>query len=69
MSKATITNITTEEIGDNEFKCANCQNVYEKSRSDEECREEFDENFPLDSIDDICIVCDECYTMMMGGKR
>lgn len=47
-----------------EYTCEHCKGTFLKSRSDEEARAETVANgFPLD---DLVIVCDDCYRLVMG---
>jgi rubredoxin len=52
---------------DNEYKCANCHNVYEKGWSDEESLAEAESNFgkhPKDWKLAAVVICDDCYELM-----
>ncbi len=51
-------------MGPNEYRCACCGEVYEKGRSDEEAMEECEEIFG--DTNDVAIVCDDCWRVMMG---
>ena len=48
----------------NEYKCAMCGNVYKKSWTDEEAKEEAKEIFgkhPDDWKDEQAVICDDCF--------
>ena len=46
----------------NEYRCAGCHQVYEKGWSDAEAKEEWDQDFPGEPIDDTTdLICDNCY--------
>ena len=52
---------------DNEYKCANCGNIYEFGWSDEEAKAEAETNFgkPVDEwVGGAAVVCDDCYQKM-----
>ena len=49
---------------DNEYKCAMCNNVYNKGWTDEDAEKEFKENFG-DSTGETDVVCDDCYKKIM----
>lgn len=55
---------------DNEFKCAMCGGVFEKSLTDEEAFEEYKKNFPEEAAksDEHDIVCDDCYKVIMEDR-
>ena len=56
-----------EIIKENEYKCASCDGVFEKSWSDEEAKEEAEGYFgkPVEKWkDDPVLVCDDCYNKM-----
>lgn len=51
----------------NEYKCENCGNVYEKGWSDDEAKKEAELYFgkhPDNWNDRQAVVCDDCYTLM-----
>lgn len=54
-------------IGSNEFRCACCEHVFEKTRTDEEAMAEAkameEHTGPLG--DDPACVCDDCYKRIM----
>ncbi len=45
------------------YQCANCGEIYQKGSTDEECAEEYKENFPNDPNREwpIEVICDDCY--------
>jgi len=48
----------------NEFKCAVCGGIFEKSRTDEEANEEAKNIWGVDNADknnDMVLVCDDCF--------
>ena len=52
-------------IPKNEYKCACCGNIYEMGRTEEEARQECLDNFgELALLDNLEIVCDDCYNKM-----
>ena len=56
---------------DNEYKCGNCGNIYEKGWSDEEALKEAEANFgkPVSEWkDEDVVICDDCYNLMMPSK-
>lgn len=53
------------------YKCAECEKVFEKTRSDEEAEKEaFEEWGVSDSStnDDMAIVCDDCFTGIVARR-
>ena len=50
-------------IGDNEYQCAMCYNVYSKGWTDEEAIAEFNESF--EHTNETVMVCDDCYNKMI----
>ena len=56
---------------DNEYKCGQCGNIYEKGRPDEEAFLEAEKNFGLpikDWKESAVIICDDCYEIMRPDK-
>ena len=52
---------------ENEYKCANCNNIYKKGWSDEEAVKEATGIFgkpPSEWKDEQVIICDDCFTLM-----
>lgn len=49
---------------DNQFTCAKCHQTFYKGWSDEDAEKEYNEVFP-DSIDEVDVVCDDCYKEMI----
>lgn len=45
----------------NTYKCAMCQQIYEKGWTDEEAKAELKENFSRDDTDNCELVCDDCF--------
>lgn len=45
------------------YQCTNCRNIYMKAWSDEECTEEYKENFLNDLNREWTteVICDDCY--------
>lgn len=45
------------------YKCAKCEEIWKKEWTDEECAEEYKENFPNDPNIEfpIAVICDDCY--------
>ena len=45
------------------FQCAKCGGIWKKGKSDEECTEEYKENFPndLEMKYPIDVICEDCY--------
>jgi hypothetical protein len=50
----------------NTFKCAVCEETFEKGWSDEKAEAELRENFNV-PVEDCAIVCDGCYKKMGFG--
>jgi DNA-directed RNA polymerase subunit RPC12/RpoP len=51
----------------NGYRCANCGGIFIKGRSDEEAMKEYEENFEdIFEEDEVEIVCDDCYKLMMA---
>jgi DNA-directed RNA polymerase subunit RPC12/RpoP len=50
----------------NTYTCAACSGVFDKGWSDEEALAEKEENWGDMSMDDMEVVCDDCYRKMMG---
>lgn len=44
-----------------EFTCEKCGGTFEKNAPDDKCREEADINFGKDTMDEMAIVCDDCF--------
>ena len=53
----------------NEYKCAVCQNVYEKGQTDEEAQVELENNFGHFELEECDIVCDDCYKIIMPSAN
>ena len=55
----------------NEYKCAMCGNIYEKTRSDKEALKECEENFGLEltANDNLKTVCDDCFQKILPSKH
>ena len=51
---------------ENEYRCAMCGKVCEKTTPDEEMWEEHDNNFPGETHETAEIVCDDCYQQMVA---
>ena len=49
----------------NKFTCERCGEMYDKTRSDEECWKEFHELMPEATHDEIAIICDDCWLEFM----
>jgi hypothetical protein len=45
----------------NEYKCASCQNIYEKGWSDEEAEKEQLEVFGYIPLTERAVICDDCF--------
>jgi len=45
----------------NEYKCAMCDNIYEKTWTDEEAMNECNETFGEIDVKDCVIICDDCF--------
>lgn len=43
------------------YKCAMCQQIFEKGWTDEEAKAELKENFGRENTDDCELVCDDCF--------
>jgi DNA-directed RNA polymerase subunit RPC12/RpoP len=46
---------------DNEYKCASCQNIYEKGWSDEEAEKEVKEIWGEIPQEQRVVICDDCF--------
>lgn len=57
--------IMENKLKPNEYKCAECGNVYEFGWSDEEARAEAAKNFGESVAEHGAIVCDDCYNKIM----
>ncbi len=55
--------IEGSKMKDNEFRCAACNQIFEKGWTDEEARQEEAELFGQNN-DDSMLVCDPCYRKM-----
>jgi len=53
--------------GDDEYQCAECKGVFEKGWSDDEALAESDSKFPTVALEDMAVVCDDCFNQMMRG--
>lgn len=53
------------ELKANEYKCAQCGNVYEFGWTEEEAKEECMKNFGTYNVKNMAIVCDDCYKEIM----
>ena len=51
-----------------QFTCAACGETYDKDPewSDDHARSEYEENFGGVTTSDLDVVCDECYTKIVG---
>lgn len=50
------------------FKCEACEEVFKPGWSEEKAKEEFEEKFPGEELDETCsVVCDDCYKKLMGN--
>ena len=45
----------------NQYQCHMCKGVFDKEWSDEEAKAEHDRDFPGESLDTACVMCDDCY--------
>lgn len=45
----------------NQFKCAMCQQTFDKAWTDEEAEDELKETFGSIPVDQCDVVCDDCY--------
>lgn len=52
-------------MNENYYKCAVCNGEFEKGWSDEEAHEEYLKNFGKNNTDEIEIICDDCYKLVM----
>ena len=50
------------------YTCAACGGAFEKGWSDDEAQAEAGGLFPGLSINDMAIVCDDCYPKIMGAN-
>lgn len=50
-----------------QFKCAMCQQTFDKAWTDEEAKAELDEVFGLYPIEECDIDCDDCYKKLGFG--
>lgn len=59
-----------EPLGDDEYRCAQCREVFKKGRSDEEAKDEakamFESEAPA-SDPGMAIVCDGCWRLLVPG--
>lgn len=46
---------------ENEYKCAMCQNIYEKGRTDEEAEKEAKDIWGKIQIKECEVICDDCF--------
>lgn len=53
---------------ENEYRCAQCGNVYEKGWTDEEAFAEKEKHFKGYTAEDCAVVCDDCYNKIFGGN-
>jgi len=57
----------TNIIGENDYQCAQCHNVYEKTRSDEVAAKESVAKFGMEVTPEThAVICDDCFQMMFG---
>lgn len=51
------------KLNNNEYQCAVCENVYEKSRTDQEAIDECAEVFGVfpEEMNNLAIICDDCW--------
>ncbi len=47
-----------------QFKCAMCEQTFDKAWTDKEAKDELENTFGLISIEDCDVVCDDCYKKM-----
>lgn len=50
-----------------QFRCAACGGVYDKALTDAEAREQFDWEFPGQAMQDVEVVCEDCYGQMKAS--
>jgi DNA-directed RNA polymerase subunit RPC12/RpoP len=48
------------------YQCGNCKGIFERTRTDAECLEEFERLMPECVNDEKAIVCDNCWTKIMA---
>ena len=51
---------------DNEYRCAVCQQVYDKGVSDEEAKAEAEQLWTEEELEDTELVCDDCFNEIIG---
>lgn len=50
------------QIGENEFKCVDCNEVFTKGLTDEEAKTQFGTEFPLEEFDwSLPTICEDCF--------
>lgn len=49
-----------------QYQCAKCKGVFKKEWSDEEAKAEHDRDFPGSPLETACVVCDDCYKIMVA---
>jgi uncharacterized protein with PIN domain len=55
-------------IAPNQYRCAACNGVFEKTWTDEEAKAEHDARFAGCPISEAELVCDVCYNKILGIK-
>ncbi len=55
-----------KRLKDNEFRCDECDGIFELGQSDEDAAQECLENFGRKPQPTDGIVCDDCYNKIMG---
>ena len=53
----------------NEYRCANCGGVFEKTWSDEDAIAEMKDNFGDLPESERAVVCDDCFHAIMGANK
>ena len=53
-------------LGEDEYRCANCKEVFKKIQSDEDAIEEATKNFPdeVEANQNMAVICDDCFKKM-----
>lgn len=57
-----------ESLAPNEYRCAHCQEVFTKGRSDEEAEAEFASEFPGEVLEESDLICDDCWNEFQAWR-